>query len=53
MHFPEFVMHIEAKAAILLHLNYHFRHQANTALQFLKLTFLYLIKHHYIVVSSQ
>lgn len=53
MHFPEYVMHIGTKAAILFHLNYHFRHQANTAPQFLKLTFLYLIKHHYIVVSSQ
>lgn len=53
MHFPQFVMHMETKAAILFHLNYHFRYQANAALQFLKLTFLYLIKHHYIVVSSQ
>lgn len=43
-------MHIETKAAILFHLNYHFRHQTNPAPQFLKLTFLYLIKHHYIVV---
>lgn len=53
MHFPEFVMHKETKAAVLFHFNYHFRHQANAALHFLKLTFLYFIKHHYIVVSSQ
>lgn len=53
MHFPEFVLHVETKPAILFDLNYHFRQQANTAPRFLKLTLLYLIKHHWIVVSSQ
>lgn len=53
MYLPEFVMHKETKAAVLFYLHYHFRRQANAAPQFLNLTFLYLIKHHYIVVSSQ